>query len=67
MVDQIFFQCAAGKSANAVMSAADSRNIVSTLGELATEHASDGVQLFADVLGVGLGEDGADRRDDHLG
>lgn len=37
------------------------------LGQLAAEHARDGVELLADVLGVGLGEDSADRRGDHLG
>ncbi len=36
------------------------------LGELAAEHAGDGVELFAHVLGVWLGEDGADRGGDHL-
>jgi hypothetical protein len=37
------------------------------LGQLAAEHAGDGVELLADMLGVWLGEDGADRRGDHLG
>ena len=32
----------------------------------AAEHAGDDVELGADVFGVGLGEDGADRRGDHL-
>jgi hypothetical protein len=30
------------------------------------EHAGDGVELLADVLSIGLGEDGADRRSNHL-
>jgi hypothetical protein len=33
LVDQIFFQCGTGKSANAVMSAAASRSMDSTLGD----------------------------------
>jgi hypothetical protein len=37
------------------------------LGQLAAEHVRDGVELLTDVFGVGLGEDGADRRGDHLG
>ena len=37
------------------------------LGQLAAEHAGDGVELFAHVFCVGLGEDGADGRGDHLG
>jgi hypothetical protein len=35
-------------------------------GQLAAQHGGDGVELLADVLGVALGEDGADRRGDHL-
>ena len=35
-------------------------------GQLPPEHAGDGVELLTHVGGVGLGEDGADRRGDHL-
>jgi hypothetical protein len=35
-------------------------------GQLAAQHGGDGVELLADVLGVGFGEDGADRGGDHL-
>jgi hypothetical protein len=34
---------------------------------MATEHAGDDVELGVHVLGVGLGEDRADRGGDHLG
>jgi hypothetical protein len=34
--------------------------------ELPAEHGGDDVELAADVLGVGLGEHGADRGGDHL-
>jgi hypothetical protein len=37
------------------------------LGELPSQHAGDHVQLVVDMGGVGLGEDGADGRGDHLG
>nr|WP_042791754.1 hypothetical protein [Mycobacterium avium] len=37
------------------------------LGQLAAEHAGDGVELLSHMFGVGLGEDGADRCGDHLG
>jgi hypothetical protein len=37
------------------------------LGELAAQHPGDHVQLFVDMVGVGLGEDGADGGGDHLG
>jgi hypothetical protein len=37
------------------------------LGELAAEYAGDDVELEVYVLGVGLGEDGAERGDDHPG
>ena len=67
LVDQIFFQCATGKSANAVMSSAASRSIASTLGNCRPSMRGDDVELLADVLGVGLGEDRADRGGDHLG
>ena len=36
-------------------------------GELAAEHGGDDLELVADVDRAGLGEDGADRRRDHLG
>jgi hypothetical protein len=35
--------------------------------ELPAQHAGDDVELGAHVLGVGLGEDRADCRGDHLG
>jgi hypothetical protein len=37
------------------------------LWELPAQHAGDDVELGAHVLGVGLGEDRADCRGDHLG
>jgi hypothetical protein len=37
------------------------------LGQLPAEHAGDDVELLADVLLIGLGEDGADCGGDHLG
>ena len=37
------------------------------LGELLAEHRRDDLELLVDVLGVGLGEDRADRGGDHLG
>jgi hypothetical protein len=37
------------------------------LGELAAQHPRDHVQLLMDVGGIGLGEDRADGRGDHLG
>ena len=37
------------------------------LGELAPEHPGDHVQLLMDMGSVGLGEDRADGRGDHLG
>jgi hypothetical protein len=37
------------------------------LGQLAAEHVRDGVELLTDMLGAGLGENGADRCGDHLG
>jgi hypothetical protein len=36
------------------------------LGELFAEHRGDDLELLMDVLGVGLGEDRADRCGDHL-
>jgi len=36
------------------------------LGELCAEHVGDRVELMADGVLVGLGEDGADGRGDHL-
>jgi hypothetical protein len=36
------------------------------LRQLPAEHVRDGVELLANMLGVGLGEDGADRRRHHL-
>ena len=36
------------------------------LGQLLAEHRGDDLELLGDVLGVGLGEDGADRGGDHL-
>ena len=35
-------------------------------GELAAQHLGDDVQLLMHMGGVGLGEDGADGRGDHL-
>jgi hypothetical protein len=36
-------------------------------GELTAQHPGDHVQLFVDMGGIGLGEDGADGGGDHLG
>ena len=65
-MDQIFFQWLTGKSAKAVMSCGGVAQHRFDLGELPSEHGGDDVELFADVRGVGLGEDGADRGGDHL-
>ncbi|MDT5348893.1 MAG: hypothetical protein QOH91_2180 [Mycobacterium sp.] len=37
------------------------------LGQLAAEHAGDGVELSTHMLSIRLGENGADGRGDHLG
>ena len=37
------------------------------IAQLLAEHRGDDLELLVDVLGVGLGEDGADRCGDHLG
>jgi hypothetical protein len=55
------FHCATGKSANAVMLSAASRSIVSTLGSWRPSMPAMVSSCSADVGGVGLGEDGADR------
>jgi hypothetical protein len=65
LVDQIFFQCAAGKPAKASRSSWASRSICSTLRSWRPSGGDD-LELFGDVFGVGLGEDGADRGGDHL-
>jgi hypothetical protein len=49
------------------MSSAASRSGASDLGELSAEHRGDDLELVANVFGVGLGEDRADRGGDHLG
>ena len=48
-VDQIFFQCATGKSANAVTSMAAAAQHLFDFGNLAAQHAGDDVELLADV------------------
>jgi hypothetical protein len=35
-------------------------------GQLPAQHHGDGLELLGDVLGVGLGKHGADRRSDHF-
>jgi hypothetical protein len=65
LVDQTFFQWLIGNEAKANSSSALSR-ASSRAWELAAQHPGDHVQLLMDMGGVGLGEDRADRRGDHL-
>jgi hypothetical protein len=70
LVDQTFFQWATGNAVNASSSGAASRSVAQhrlDLGELAAEHPGNHLELLVDVLGVRLGEDGADGGGDHLG
>ncbi len=65
-MDQILRQCGRGKSANAVRSVLASSSSWATAGELPGEHLGDEVDLGADFLLPGLGEDRADGGGDHL-
>jgi hypothetical protein len=67
LVDQIFFQCATGEGGEGQQVLGGVAEHRLDLRELAAEHAGDDVELGVHVLGVGLGEDRADRRGDHLG
>ena len=51
-VEQILFQWLTGKSAKAVTSSAASRSMASIFGSWRGEHASDDVELFANVGGI---------------
>lgn len=66
LIDEIHFCGGAGKSVNTMMTSAAPRTVVSNFGQPASEHAGDGVELLADVLSVGLSEEGADRGGDYL-
>ena len=66
LVDQIFFQWLTGKPVNARRALLGLAQHLLGLGELLAEHGGDDVELLVDLLGVGLGEDGANRGRDHL-
>lgn len=65
-VDWIFFQCWCGEVCERGQVFFGLQQHLSDLGELSAEHVGDGVELGADGVRGGLGEDGADRGCGHL-